>query len=728
MTGLAQLLHYDSHVVYIGTKLRAVAGLRGYGEIVRDLFLATEEIGSRRDAALATEAIDRGDYDVGLELLEQKLSRERLVSMLREAMRRPAEPPPIYAVLASIPFAGVITDSIDPLAERAFLKRQPFVATPRNVDDAVQRLDESPFIVLKLFGDSADPASVLLTMREYSRTVRRTPNVERLLSWMLQRSAVFFVGASLDTVQNLLSQYEDLRRSRTRHVAFISAKTENAPLKRLVSERYGVRLVEYDEDRAGDLLSRLREVSLELDTGFAARKVISGSLHDPEGPLTRVRLSNIGPFERADVRIARGWNVVLGDNGAGKSTLLRAVALALAGDTPAADVAAASLLNTRASRGSIQLNIGGREFRTELLRTTRGVRVESTDVSPLDTVRRVALGFPALRGISARELLGPSTVDLTGDIKSSGLVPLLLGDADSRLNDVEQVIVNAFAAEMAPPIDLPARDRAHRFAAALFTGLQALTPGLSISLSGIDKERWKVLVETPDGPIPLDLLSQGMRSTYNWVGELYRRLFDTYPDSLNPELEPALVLIDELDAHLHPEWQQQLAPKLIDLFPQAQVLATSHSPLVISSLQTANVIVASRASEADRATLRRRKLKAQHLRADQILTSDLFGLRTSRSDSFQERIERYASLAGKRDRTMSEEAELLALRNELSAGLTSGETPAERQNLDRLHEDMRALESVLQDVKATPTLDERLVEQIAQLRRGLGLSLGESKG
>ena len=52
-----------------------------------------------------------------------------------------------------------------------------------------------------------------------------------------------------------------------------------------------------------------------------------------------------------------------------------------------------------------------------------------------------------------------------------------------------------------------------------------------------------------------------------------------------PNLKKPSSCLDEIDAHLHPAWQQQVIPLLRDVFPNLQVLATTHSPLIVSNLQ-----------------------------------------------------------------------------------------------------------------------------------------------
>jgi predicted ATP-binding protein involved in virulence len=86
--------------------------------------------------------------------------------------------------------------------------------------------------------------------------------------------------------------------------------------------------------------------------------------------------------------------------------------------------------------------------------------------------------------------------------------------------------------------------------------------------------------------LPFNLLSDGYRNMLAMVGDLAHRAA-----ILNPHLgenaardTPGIVLIDEIDLHLHPGWQKIVVKKLMDTFPKVQFVATTHSPFIIQSL------------------------------------------------------------------------------------------------------------------------------------------------
>ena len=96
-------------------------------------------------------------------------------------------------------------------------------------------------------------------------------------------------------------------------------------------------------------------------------------------------------------------------------------------------------------------------------------------------------------------------------------------------------------------------------------------------------ERFDVLFRTPTGLVPLEALSDGFRSMFVIVTELLFRLSLTTDDPGRILGQEAVCVIDEIDAHLHPKWQERVLPALRTLFPNVQFIATTHSPFVVST-------------------------------------------------------------------------------------------------------------------------------------------------
>lgn len=86
--------------------------------------------------------------------------------------------------------------------------------------------------------------------------------------------------------------------------------------------------------------------------------------------------------------------------------------------------------------------------------------------------------------------------------------------------------------------------------------------------------------------IPISRLSAGNRITIGMVGDLaYRCCRLNYKRNTEAVIEtPGIVLIDEIELHLHPAWQQQILPTLQKIFPKIQFIVTTHSPQIVSSV------------------------------------------------------------------------------------------------------------------------------------------------
>jgi AAA15 family ATPase/GTPase len=87
----------------------------------------------------------------------------------------------------------------------------------------------------------------------------------------------------------------------------------------------------------------------------------------------------------------------------------------------------------------------------------------------------------------------------------------------------------------------------------------------------------------------LSELGYGYQSMLSWLMDFAKKMFDRYPDSENPLKEPAVLLVDEIDLHLHPAWQRKIIKYLSDLFPKTQFIVTTHSPFILQSMENVNL-------------------------------------------------------------------------------------------------------------------------------------------
>lgn len=89
----------------------------------------------------------------------------------------------------------------------------------------------------------------------------------------------------------------------------------------------------------------------------------------------------------------------------------------------------------------------------------------------------------------------------------------------------------------------------------------------------------------------IEQLSDGEKGLIALIGDLARRLAIANPESDNSLAEKGVVLIDEIDLHLHPEWQRMIVPRLTEVFPNCQFIVSTHSPQILSHVKPENIFL-----------------------------------------------------------------------------------------------------------------------------------------
>lgn len=140
-------------------------------------------------------------------------------------------------------------------------------------------------------------------------------------------------------------------------------------------------------------------------------------------------------------------------------------------------------------------------------------------------------------------------------------------------------------------------------------------------------------------------LSDGFRSILALSGDLVWRLIEAFPESNDPLKEQGVVLIDELDIHLHPTWQRTIAGLLRQSFPNIQFIMATHSPLVAAGAGEDAITYRFYRKDEKIFVDPIKNIHAQSV--DQILQSDAFGLVSPFSPETQAKIDRYYALKRK---------------------------------------------------------------------------------
>ena len=345
--------------------------------------------------------------------------------------------------------------------------------------------------------------------------------------------------------------------------------------------------------------------------------------------LTSLDLANVRAIQTADLRFGPGFNLIVGVNGVGKSTVLDALCICMSrilratrvsrskarSFTPADIRVGLPFLDARVS-----LTVGANEFgytRREWRET-----FAADDVENLKKLRREILDSERLRdrarnllrdleqshGVSDSDVFAPARAELQSAVSSASVAPNCIffstrRSAISHARTGKSRAVGgrsaAYAEALVPrPMYLSqladwmraqealAKERsvARRHLRVLRSAVERFLPNHK-DLRADSEDPSQLLIDQSGISLAVSQLSDGERGVLALVLDLARRLSQGNPSLADPLREGhAIVLIDELELHLHPKWQRQIVKRLETTFPNCQFIATTHSPQVIGEV------------------------------------------------------------------------------------------------------------------------------------------------
>lgn len=342
---------------------------------------------------------------------------------------------------------------------------------------------------------------------------------------------------------------------------------------------------------------------------------------------------------------ARKWTYLLGENGTGKSSVLRCIALAIAGSDAASELVGVPsdwirLGSTAASIEVCYANADGEErtARLTLEREASALDFVMRNRDDLDLIDRAVAHadrnyFVVGYGVTRRPQSSRTAFSENGSVfrsKRANCVATMF-NPDVTLISLEQWAM-----------DLEYR-RGRKGLTAVRRALDALLP--EVSFAEIDREQRRLLFDTQDGRLPLSALSDGYQAMAAWCGDLLWQLTETFGDYKDPLSARGLLLIDEVDIHLHPLWQRRLVSFLNATLPNIQIVATTHSPLTIHQAEAGELYVLKR-DEDGGAALHAYEGAPNRLLLPQLIESPLFGLSSLDSPQVQKLREELRQLQG----------------------------------------------------------------------------------
>jgi hypothetical protein len=389
------------------------------------------------------------------------------------------------------------------------------------------------------------------------------------------------------------------------------------------------------------------------------------------------------------------WSVLLGENGSGKSSVLEAISLTLAGRHANELGLDASSYVCRIARGGKAPEMAGVEIwltgRSKPLRMwiPPGSRTfVHSDPDP----KVLLLGYGATRLMPSKQVAPPpyrQDFVRVGNLFDP-FVPLSDPHAwlarPDLVSDAEFDVLREALEQLLP---LGPQDR-------------------------VVREDRKLRAVVGGAPVSLSELSAGFQSVVALALDLMSVLVSRWKSMQAAE---GIVLLDEIGEHLHLAWKMQVVGKLRAAFPRVQFIASTHDPLCLKGLRKGEVLVLRRSAHARIGAVTDLP-SVEGLRADQLLTSEFFGLKSAVDPGLEEDFDAYYRLLAQRTRTAEEEAGLTELKAKLEKFRMMGSTRRERLMLEAIDRHLAAEAGA--PAAEIPGLQEALRRELDELLGGKG--------
>ena len=405
----------------------------------------------------------------------------------------------------------------------------------------------------------------------------------------------------------------------------------------------------------------------------------------------RLTIENLRSIRRFELRLKQGksagWHVILGDNGAGKSTVVRALALALMGQSNAHATRQdwSRWLAESRDPGHVSVALSGHDedgwtgpgrtskqpitARASITAETEGSRYNGHQATIEYTGRYAARTIWGGGDGWFSASFGPFRRFTGGDPEMDRLFvthPRLA----SHLSAFGENVALRESLLWLQDLQVKKLEKDHEAEKIQDTVISFINEADLLPhgarIKGVTSER----VEIVDGRrarVAIEEMSDGYRSILSLTFELMRLMFRAFgAEKVLKEIDastgtislPGVVTIDEIDAHLHPAWQQGIGDWFVERFPETQFFVTTHSPIICRAARRGSVwLLPEPGSEQEARQVVGSDL--DRLTDGNILDAygtDLFGEEVTRSEQSKEKLERLARLNRKRQRkTLSDE-------------------------------------------------------------------------
>lgn len=344
--------------------------------------------------------------------------------------------------------------------------------------------------------------------------------------------------------------------------------------------------------------------------------------------VTKIRIAGVGGLASIEIPFNDGMNILCGPNGIGKTTVIESIAHSFS-------LQQIRILkrNAKSEAGSIvtEVDVDGENISSNI--AISGFHPGGSDqITGLYTHAKKLISLKVNRTFDYQPL---ASVSKDVDKELHSFYEEAKTGAD--IKEVKNWFVNRFMYSAHDGVLTDTQTSNFRLAKKSFSALDS-----AFSFSRVLPSSNEIMLSSPGGEIYYEYLSSGFKSCLSIIFGIIKDIEFRFKDdevkkeSIKAEEFDGVVLIDEIELHLHPEWQAKIATVLTQIFPKAQFVVSTHSPHVIQAAKPSEVI----ALEMRNGTVQRRPLARsdagfQGWTVEEILL-DVMGMRDVRSDLFND--------------------------------------------------------------------------------------------
>ncbi|WP_290789770.1 AAA family ATPase [Flavihumibacter sp. UBA7668] len=293
--------------------------------------------------------------------------------------------------------------------------------------------------------------------------------------------------------------------------------------------------------------------------------------------INKLKIEGVGGIKFLDLSFNERMNLLCGPNGIGKTTILESIAHIFSNG------------NTNILKRNVASEISSISAEIDINGAIENKQIQFDTFIPESTTRVTGFHLRASGLISLKTTRTFQYQSLQAVSKDSNKENhILWNDAINGINltDIKNWFVNRYL--YSPHSGALTAEQLKNFELAkkCFSLLNE-----AFAFSKVNASSNEIMINTPSGEIYYEYLSSGFKSIISILFGIIKEIEFRFKDpKINAEDFQGIILIDEIELHLHPEWQEKIVDILLEVFPKAQFFASTHSPHVIQTAKPKQII------------------------------------------------------------------------------------------------------------------------------------------